>query len=237
MDDNAREDRLLMSAITGEPLPRDDPGAAAVMADVALLREQVQGLGDALAARRDPEPLRPPAPAPVRRRRPLRLALGGLVAAGGLAVVSVMVWAVAQSGGMGADAGDSKSAADSGVPGSGGAKLSPEGVVACSRTIAEGTVVRVEPVPGTGQDRITLRVTRYYKPETGGARTLTFPMDHDAIPRLKTGDQPLVAIPVGGREPDNWAMGADRASLRAMVLKALPGSRSIPCDDGPPRNA
>lgn len=236
MEDSAREDRLLMLAVAGEPLPADDPDAARVAADVVLLREQVRGLGDALAARPAPKPQ--PSLVPARRRRPLRLALGGLVAAGGLAVASAMVWLVVQSGGLGSDAdtasGDSKAAAsergDSG-------KTSPEGFVACSRVIAEGTVVKVEQIPGTAQDRITLRVTRYLKPETGGARTLTFPMDHDALPRLKAGDRPLISIAKGEREPDNWALGEDRTSLRTMVTEALPGSHAIRCDKAPGRNS
>ncbi|MEV1019223.1 hypothetical protein [Streptomyces sp. NPDC050264] len=239
MEDSAREDRLLMLAVSGEPLPGDDTDAEAVAADVALLRDQVRGLGDALAARRDPEPVRPPAPVPVRRRRPLRLALGGLAAAGGLAVASVMVWAVVQSGGgPGADDGDSKAAADSGkAAGSENADLSPEGFVACSRVIAEGTVVKVEQLPGTGRDRVTLRVTRYLKPESGGAKTLTFLMNHDVDPRLKTGDRPLITIPVGGAQPDNWSTGKDSERLRAMVLEALPGSHAITCDKAPGPNS
>ncbi|NEB82236.1 hypothetical protein G3I40_44550, partial [Streptomyces sp. SID14478] len=51
-----REDQLLMRAVSGEPLPEDDPLAADVAADVALLRDQVRGLGDALGARRAPKP-------------------------------------------------------------------------------------------------------------------------------------------------------------------------------------
>ncbi|MFJ8826341.1 hypothetical protein ACIREE_31800 [Streptomyces sp. NPDC102467] len=239
MEDSAREDRLLMMAVSGEPLPDSDPDAAEVAADVALLREQVRGLGDALAAHRTPEPMRAPVSVPlsvpVRRRRPLRLALGGLAVAGGLGVASVMVWAVLQSGGgIAASSGDDKSAADNGKAAGGeSADLSPEGFVACSRVIAEGTVVKVEQLPGTGQDRITLRVTRYIKPESGGAKTLTFPMDHDVDPRLKTGDRPLITIPEGGRQPDNWSTGKDSERLRAMVLKALPGSHAITCDKGP----
>ncbi|MFI7384739.1 hypothetical protein [Streptomyces sp. NPDC049813] len=237
MEDDAREDRLLLAAACGEPLPDGDPLAAAVAADVALVRDQVRGLGDALAAHRDPAPAPDPAPArplaPGRRRRGVRIAFGGLVAAGGLAVAGTMVWALAQSGGLGAG-GDDKSVADSGKAGSGAsADLGPEGFVACSRVIAEGTVVKVERVPGTGQDRITLHVTRYLKPESGGARTLTFPMDHAVAPRLKAGDRPLITIPVGGREPDTWSTGAERERLRATVLGALPGARALPCDRTP----
>ncbi|MET9497255.1 hypothetical protein [Streptomyces sp. NPDC006552] len=228
-DDDAREDRLLRLALAGEPAATDDPGLAAVAADVAFLRDQVRRLGDTLAARPEPTPSRPVPvrpPAPARRRRPLRIAFAGLAAAGGLAVAGAMVWALAQSGG-GLDSAADKPAA------AGGGKVSPEGFVACSRLIAEGTVVAVERLPGTGQDRITLRVDRYLKPESGGARTLTFPVDHDARPRPKAGDRPLIAIPAGGGRPRTWVTGADRERLRATVLTALPGSRGVRCDRTP----
>ncbi|MGY0024054.1 hypothetical protein [Streptomyces sp. cg35] len=234
MENSAREDQLLLLAVSGEPLPDDDPDAAAVAADVALLRDQVRGLGDALAAREAPKRAAVPAP-PVRRRRALRLAAGGLVAACGLSVATGLVWLLAQSGTMNQTSGASdKSAADSGKSAGGAnADMSPEGFVACSRVIAEGTVVKVEQIPGTGQDRITLRVTRSVKPESGAAKTLTFPMDHDVDPRLKPGDRPLITIPLGGRQPDNWSLGKDRERLRTMVLKALPGSRALHCDRAP----
>ena len=55
------EDRALMPALTGEPLPQEDAADpevvaayAAAQADVALLAEQVRGIGDALAARAGP---------------------------------------------------------------------------------------------------------------------------------------------------------------------------------------
>ncbi|MER5955404.1 hypothetical protein ABT135_16945, partial [Streptomyces sp. NPDC001893] len=68
------EDRALMLALTGEPLPREDvadPEAvaahAAAQADVALLAEQVRGIGDALAAPARPRPAPVAAPRPRRR--------------------------------------------------------------------------------------------------------------------------------------------------------------------------
>jgi hypothetical protein len=222
-DDEAYGDELLMRAVAGEPLPGDDPEAAAVAADIALLRTQVQGLGDALAG---PRP-RPKPVAAARRRRPLRLALGSLAAACGVAVAGGMAWLVLQGGGASVDsAGSDKAAArDSG----GGAKLSEAGIVACARLIVEGTVVEVDAGPGTGQDRITLRVTHAYKPKGATETTVTFPMDHDVSPRLAVGDRPLIMIPRGGTEPDHWALGADRTRLRTQVIKALPRAENTPC--------
>ncbi|MFI7007500.1 hypothetical protein [Streptomyces sp. NPDC050145] len=230
MPDETHEDRLLMRAIGGEPLPGDDPETAAIEADLAFLRDQLHGLGDTLAARE--EPTRSPAPiparAPARRRRPLRIAVGALVAACAASLAGGLVWLGVNGAGT-----SSLSSADKAAGAKAGedAKRSPEGFVACSALIAEGTVTRVDPVPGTRQDRITLRVTRYFKPETG-ARTVTFPMDRDVLPRLKPGDRPLISIPVGSREPDNWALGEDRTPLRTMVVEALPGAKNLPCDQG-----
>ncbi|MFE1953886.1 MULTISPECIES: hypothetical protein [Streptomyces] len=226
MPDETHEDRLLMRALAGEPLPGDDPEAAAIEADLGFLRDQLHGLGDTLAARA--EPARNPAAAPARRRRPFRIAVGALVAACAASLAGGLVWLGVNGAGTPALSSADKAA---GAKAGEDAKRTPEGFVACSALIAEGTVLRVDPVPGTRQDRITLRVTRYFKPETG-ARTVTFPMDRDVLPRLKPGDRPLISIPVGSREPDNWALGKDRTPLRTMVVEALPGAKNLPCDHG-----
>ncbi|MGV9880874.1 hypothetical protein [Streptomyces sp. NPDC003006] len=166
-------------------------------------------------------------------------ALGAVAATVAAAMVGGLAWLVVDAGpdeGRDAGAGSAKEAApdgESGQDGDGGADadLTPEGFVACSRIIVEGTVTAVDAAPGAARDRVTLDVTRYYKPKSGDG-TLSFPMDHDVDPRLKTGDRVLITIPRGEAHPDNWAMGKDRDSLRRMVLKALPGSRKIQCDGG-----
>ncbi|MFF1449496.1 hypothetical protein ACFVYF_15270 [Streptomyces sp. NPDC058274] len=122
----------LLAAITDEPLPegaRDDAEFLAehrsAVADVALLREQLTLIGDALAdgtesalpvpvraskkrARRaDRAPkqrTRRPDPAPgSRRRRPLALVMGTLAATVAATVVAGMGWLVVNSGGGAAD--------------------------------------------------------------------------------------------------------------------------------------
>ncbi|MET7514986.1 hypothetical protein ABZS88_16240 [Streptomyces sp. NPDC005480] len=233
------EDRALMQALTGEPLPDQDaadPEAvaahAAAVADVALLAEQVRGIGDALAVREEPRPA--PVVAPRPRRRPLAVAFGALAAACAASLLGGLVWlGVSAPGGGAADdksAADHRGASDSGKQ---GADVTPEGFVACSRLIVEGTVVRVEPVPGAERDTITLTATRYYKPAKGPEK-VTFRMDHDVDPRLKPGDRTLISIPKGGEYPDNWPTKAgDRASLRDMVVNALPGSRALKCSTAP----
>ncbi|MYS73736.1 hypothetical protein GTY88_25460, partial [Streptomyces sp. SID5926] len=96
----------LMAAITGEPLP-PDAGADArgeyrsATADVALLREQLNLIGEALGDT-VPEDRTAPAPAPAAvrapapRRRPFRLALGVLAAACAGVLVTGLGWLVVQ---------------------------------------------------------------------------------------------------------------------------------------------
>ncbi|MZD10201.1 hypothetical protein GTW43_34745, partial [Streptomyces sp. SID5785] len=109
---------------------------------------------------------------------------------------------------------------------------SAESLVACSRLIVEGRVERVDPVPGTDQDRITLRVTHTYKPRSGGAPTVTFPVDQGLAPGAAVGDRPLVSIPEGAQEPDTWALGAERTRLRTRIVTALPRAADLPCNAG-----
>jgi hypothetical protein len=167
------------------------------------------------------------------RSRPLAVALKGLVAAVGAGLVIGMGWLVVQSDGLtaGDDQGGS-SAADSsaGRPQAGAdAKLGHTGYLACARIVVEGTVAGVETLPGTGQDRITLDVARYYKPDKGGKR-ITFPMETGVEPRLRAGDHVLVGIPGGQAEPDMWSTGEKEiARDRAWITEALPASRTFPC--------
>ncbi|GAA2271972.1 hypothetical protein GCM10010234_03220 [Streptomyces hawaiiensis] len=237
----------LMAAITGEAPPREARASEAYMAeyraataDVGVLREQLGLIGHALA-----EPPEVPGsetgggatvtPLTARRKRsdPLALALKGLVAAVGAGLVIGMGWLVVQSGDMsaGSDQGGS-SAADSSAAKphtEGDAKLSDAGYLACARIVVEGTVAEVEAVPGTGQDRITLDVTRYYKPDKGRAR-ITFPMDHGSEPSLRAGDHMLVGISGDQAQPDTWATGKKEiARERAWITETLPASRTIPC--------
>ncbi|MBW5423851.1 hypothetical protein GKQ77_20170 [Streptomyces sp. BG9H] len=252
----------LMAAITGDPVPEEalrDPAFAAehaaAVADVALLRERLGILGEALAAPAEPPktvvPLRPANRVPARGAR-ARGARGRLVTALGAAAVTATAalvgglgWLAVNGPGAGDDmdsgggakdaaAGQSRQDAEGGdtdAEDTDGrdAKLSPEGFVACSRLIVEGEVTAVEPVPGAGRDRITLDVSRYYKPESGD-RTITFPMDDDVDPPLDKGDRVLITIPRGETHPDNWPTGKDRDSLRRTVLKALPGAAKVSCE-------
>ncbi|MEU7582463.1 hypothetical protein AB0B50_33320 [Streptomyces sp. NPDC041068] len=235
-----RDFDALMSAITDEPLPEEalrDPdfaaAHAAAVADVTLLRERLGAAGDALAAgpapREEAVPIRAPRSA---ARHRFTVALGTAAATLAAVVVGGLAY-LAVDAGQGAmdDEDASKGAASEarGGDGSADADLTPEGFVACSRLIVEGTVTAVDAVPGAGRDRITLDVSRYIKPLTGDD-TVVFPMDHDVDPRLRTGDRVLITIPRGEAEPDNWATGKDRTHLRTMIDKALPGSKKIRCD-------
>ncbi|MFF4470895.1 hypothetical protein ACFYZ3_15170 [Streptomyces sp. NPDC001599] len=235
----------LMAAITGEPLPPDaGPDARgehrSATADVALLREQLALLGDALG---EAVPAERPAPAPVRvpapgRRRPFRLALGVLAAACAGVVVTGLGWLVVQDGtGATQDA-----ASDSAADRSGARPDSPSAgqeaavvfgtprYLACARLVAEGTVTAAEPVPGTARHRITLRVTHAYAPGESTGPTTTFVLD-DSLATLAPGRQVLVGA-LRDRPTADTVITGDRniATARTWVTASLPESRTLTCD-------
>ncbi|MET7319342.1 hypothetical protein [Streptomyces sp. NPDC005549] len=236
----------LMAAITDEPLP-PDAGADArgayrsASADVALLREQLHLLGDALGdavpeerATATAEPARAPAP----RRRPFRLALGVLAAACAGVVVTGLGWLVVQSGSGASEDAASGSAADKSAARPDSPSASREAAVvfgtprylACARLVAEGTVTGVEAVPGTARHRITLRVTQAYAPEGSTAGPTTFVLD-DGLATLAPGDRVLAGV-LRDRPTADTVITGDRniATARARVTASLPESRTLTCD-------
>ncbi|WP_217184571.1 hypothetical protein [Streptomyces sp. AC495_CC817] len=272
----------LMAALLDEPVPEDALRDAeymasheAAVADLALLREQLGLIGEALAApgedaatgvapgrvgaarpgdtagaETDPGPVSGPASAPTasvtplpsrpsRARRALRITGRTLAAAAAASVVLVIGWGVMQPGG-GASSKDARdgsvseqSSGDTGKTapdrGDGSASLSREGYVACARTIVEGTVTEVEPVPGAEQDRITVEVDHWIKPDKGEDR-IVFPMSQDVDPRLKEGDHVLLGFPRDSAQPDIWTTKeAEIARERAWIEAALPESKRIKC--------
>ncbi|MFC8421651.1 hypothetical protein ACFUN7_12335 [Streptomyces sp. NPDC057236] len=279
----------LMAVLLDEPLSArasQDPGVVAAhraaVVDVAVLREQLTLIGDALAAEAadgegagapagrggagrlaggpgaGPEPeagprsgdgpaaarpaVRHPAggrPGTVRgprgphrgRRRPFKAALGALVAAAAATVVVGMGWLVTQTGGAAdSDAGSSAAQADSREAGgkdAGGAAFGSPRYLACARLVAEGTVLTVDPVPGAGAERVTLRASRYYK----GEGEVTFLRDPAGDVPLHEGDRVLVGMPAEGVHPDTVVVGeADIAPERVRITASLPESRTLTCD-------
>jgi hypothetical protein len=232
----------LLAAIMDEPLPeevRDDAAVLAehrsAVADVALLREQLTALGDALAGdvpapERAREPGRTRAPAR-RARRPLRLALGTLATAVAATVVAGMGWLVTQGGGMGAaDSGASgKSAAADAKSGAQESYHSPVRV-ACSRVLVEGTVVSLTP-GRDGDVRVVLGVTRYYRPQESvkDHPTITVTLDGAARQDLEPGVRTLVRLPVRPQEPPEWEVGRGIVDAREDILKALPEAEHLTC--------
>ncbi|MDX3753517.1 hypothetical protein [Streptomyces sp. AK08-02] len=263
----------LMAALTDDPLPEGALTDADFMAehwsaaaDVALLREQLGLIGDALAAQEHTEPavapvrgpakaaVRAPTRTPLRQRpywRPLRtLALGVAAVSAAGAMITGSGWLLSQAGNGAEDAGTSSAAdvgtspsagaapshsldPDSGGPvrtGGGTGALSHTGYLACARLVVEGTVTAVDPGPGTDQDRITLRVSRYYKPAEGPAE-VTFVMDQDVDPRLTVGVHTLIGIATDAVTPDTWSTDEKEiAAERAWITAALPGSRTLACE-------
>ncbi|MEW2299118.1 hypothetical protein AB0958_03880 [Streptomyces sp. NPDC006655] len=235
------EGDALFAVLLDEPLTeaqRADPGFLAeyraAAADVALLRAQLGIVGDALAG---------PPPAQVRarpagRRRPLHhpgvraLGLAGALAAAFASAVFGIGW-LAASGGSGAM---SNGASDR-AAGSASGPASPEhttgpGYLACARLVVEGTVTGVRHLSGSGEDRVTLRVTRAYKPARTAAEVeFLFGSGTDA--RVRTGARLLVGITEGRQVPDRYAVGeAEIAPERSWIVRDLPASRTMTCQDG-----
>ncbi|MFF6995062.1 hypothetical protein ACFY93_08905 [Streptomyces sp. NPDC008313] len=235
----------LLAALTGEPLTpelRDDPAFMAehraAEADVALLREQLTAIGDELARpprtakavrekrRREPRP----AAAPAGRRRPLRLALGVLAAAGAATVVGTMGWLVtAGPGGVAGGVSDESAAKAAGGDTAAGG---PAMHIACSRILVEGTVVSLTP-RADGDVRVVLEVKRYYRPERSAADHPTFAVTLDGLARedLKPGVRTLVRVPVHARDRQDWEVGPGVADARADILEALPDAEGLTCTE------
>ncbi|GGR65685.1 hypothetical protein GCM10010269_00200 [Streptomyces humidus] len=231
----------LMAAIADEPLPDEARADAAFMAehrsaaaDVALLREQLGVLADALA-----EPVREsaarPAPAPLRRSparrlRPLLLGAVGVAAAG--ALVLGTGWAVVRTGqGASDDAGSKSAPRDAGRVESGGmasedagALLGDPGYLACTRLVVEGDVTGVRRLPGTTRERVSLRVTHAYRPARSAPEVGVDREQNSGAP-LNPGDHVLVALARGTGVSDVWVVGEpDIAHERRALAEALPAT-------------
>jgi hypothetical protein len=224
----------LMAAITGEQLPPEARGDAALRseyrsaaADVALLREQLGIIAGALE--KPVEAARPaPARAPKRRRRSLSLALGAVAVACAATVVSGLVWITVQGGagmGVGSDSSDEKSASQAGA-----SRDAPQDV-ACARLVVEGTVTALRPQRGDpGRERVTLRVIRSYKPAKGKDE-ITVLRDEAAAPAVRRGDHVLVVGTRSAVAPDTWSVGDEEvAAERAWITRVLAESAGITCE-------
>ncbi|MER8225791.1 hypothetical protein ABTZ58_35670 [Streptomyces sp. NPDC094143] len=262
----------LMAAITGEPLREDaDAGARAehraARADVALLREQLGLIGDALAdpgeatrlagspraARRRPWPLRGVTGRGPRGagQGPGRVGGAGPRTAGGagtwsrhpgiratvlgMAVAAVLAGATVGLGRLASHEGSSAdTSAASGESGNSADKAaSPRGAayLACAELVVEGTVDSVTPVPEGDEDRVTLDVTRSYKPARSEDE-ITFVVTKGSWLLPAEGDHLLVGIRPGAATPDLWAHGEKRiARERAWIVPALPSAERTTCEE------
>ncbi|MEV7996440.1 hypothetical protein AB0O67_32505 [Streptomyces sp. NPDC086077] len=233
-DGSARVDPL-MAVLTDEPLTDAARADTAFMAehrsaaaDVALLREQLGILGAALT--QEPErPAKAPAPVGVRpqRRRLPALALGAVGVAAAGAMVAGLGWLLVEAGGRAAET--SGASADSAQSDS--KTVGPLGSVeylACTRLVAEGEVTRTWPVPGTGQERVTLDVTRSHKPaKSPGEVTFVIPTSAG----LDEGVEVLVAVRRGAASPDFWLVGQDAiAGQRPLLTETLSRAGTTPCE-------
>ncbi|NEY33481.1 hypothetical protein GTU99_14975 [Streptomyces sp. PRKS01-65] len=147
--------------------------------------------------------------------------LGTLAVACAAAVAAGLAWPLVPADGGGGEAA-SGAAADAGAKSRAPAYTAP-GPLACARLVAEGTVTAVDRVPGTGRYRVTLDVTRSYRPAEGEERA-AFTLE-DAPARLRTGEAVLVALPRQGAVPDALFVGEREIAPERAALTAA-GSAS-----------
>ncbi|MFE7171518.1 hypothetical protein [Streptomyces sp. NPDC057616] len=228
----------LMAALTGEELSDEARADAAFMtghraaeADLALLREQLALIGDALAAQAPPRPEPAPVRAPRDRHRVRRFAFAAVTVAAVGGMLAGMAWLVAQNGGSGSASsasGDAKAAPSAAADGS---SLASPARLACMRLVAEGDVTDVKPVPAvTGQERVTLHVTRSYKPARS-PKEVVFVLEQGLVEKaLHKGDRILVALPEHSAVADRVVVGAQEITReRAGLVRALPEAAGLRC--------
>ncbi|WP_202526886.1 hypothetical protein [Streptomyces sp. SID486] len=226
----------------GAAVPGGSAGAAVPggSAGAAVPGGSAGGGGDVRAGgagRRSRSRTRPLAAArpgrPGRRRQARRVVLGALAGAAVFAV-SLGFGRLVVEGGVTADNGGSAKSAGAmdGDSGTGGRPVDPERELACSRLVVEGTVARVERRKDPSRSRVTLTVSRSYKPAHGPAEVGIL-LGADARPAPRTGQHVLVAVARGERDAYLWAVGEARvAAGRAWITEALPASRTLPCPSG-----
>jgi hypothetical protein len=242
-DGHGRHDSVLpvdplMAVVAGEPLTDAQRADAAFMAghreaaaDVAALREQLGLIADALTR---PAPAEEPEPQPVRVAKPPRprrwvtVAFGSLAVAAVAAVLSGTAWLLAQGGNGMSGSADSDSVA-AGQKQDGG-KSDGAAYLACARLVVEGdvTAVRAEQ-GGSGRYRVTLHVTRAYKPAQGADR-VTVVTDALAVPRPRPGLHVLIGVsgPPATATPDLWITGEARIAEQRALLRAEPSHAPTP---------
>lgn len=217
------EDEYLMAVLLGQPAGATDTAHASAERDMAVVREQLHRIGDGLA-RADGGPPHNR----VRRRRHRGL----LVLAASVALAAL-------------GTGTAYLAAHPGSPLGGGAeaKLTTEGLLACSTAIAEGVVARIEPLDGKDRFRIILDVEHFYKPESGQTQLAFTAEGADTSMYYKTGVRMLVVVSqfpgegpetfrAGDPSPQESQSGQADDSLgwgRAWVQDALPGALGQAC--------
>jgi hypothetical protein len=223
----------LMAVLTGEPLPKGADAAEyrAAQADVALLRAQLTALGDTLGT---PPPRAAPAvspAAPVRRPRRRLLPVAAVGAAG--AVLTLMGWLVVRAGDGSGDAAGStadRAAVPGAKPDLGGGRFGDPAYVACARLLVEGDVTDVRPVPDTALERVTLRVTRAYRPQRAAA-TVAVTVEREIAPAPRPGDHVLVGVERGASSADVWITGEPAIALeRPALTEALAAARGAACE-------
>lgn len=209
---NTDEPDELMAVLLGQPAPDDGDAAAAARyaaadRDMTVLGEQLHLVGDRLAA---PEAGAGGATGS-RWTRKGTLALAASVVIAACLAGTGILWSVAQPSGEHGDA-----------------KLTEEGLMACARVVADGTVSRTERVGGLV--RVVLTVDRYLKPDKGPRET-SFLVTGEEEDYFRPGRPMVVIVSRFPGEGVESFTGEDRATAWQWMSAALPASRTLDCTD------
>ncbi|MEU3410542.1 hypothetical protein ABZ760_04595 [Streptomyces sp. NPDC006658] len=204
------------NAVTGDPVT-GDPVISALRR-----RGRIRTAGGASAGR---------SAGPGGARRGLRAGVGAVAGVAAFSLLLGFGWLAGQGGGMdgGGSSAKSDTAAGSREAAGDGRPAESRRELACARLVVEGTVARVERRPEAPGSRVTLTVTRSYKPARGPAGVVVL-LDADARPAPRAGQHVLAGVARGEEYASLWAVGDTRvAAERARITEALPGSRGLSC--------
>jgi hypothetical protein len=153
------------------------------------------------------------------------LSFGALVTAAVASVVLGLGWLVASNNGLDEQSGGS--ASDKSV--SGGSAHAPARF-GCPDLVVEGDITKVQGVPGTEENRVTLRVTRHYVPDKGRGE-VTLLVDRVAVPHPRPGQHVLAGLHKGFPKPAYWLTDPSEITReRAALTKKRPKSSPTACE-------
>lgn len=108
----------------------------------------------------------------------------------------------------------------------GGQDLTEEGLVSCATLIVDGVITDVQPGPTSDTNKLTINVTRTYKPASSESQLTVTAYKTE---RQRIGATAFVIVSRFANEPVGVYVGSDRDSALQRFDKALEQKRLPPC--------